>query len=178
LVIETPRLTLEPLTSAHADLLFAGLSDPTLYTFVPSNPPASPEKLRERYARVLRGPQDSPNERWLNWAARITTTGEYIGYIETSTFPGDYAYLAYFIFSSAQRKGYAREACKHVISHLTREHHVRSVVAEIDTRNEASWRLMESLGFVRVGEKRDADFFKGQTSNEYRYELDIAALAQ
>lgn len=169
---------LEPLTIAHAAQVFPGLSDPALYTFIPHDPPASPDTLRERYTRILRGPQDNPDERWLNWVARVTATGEHIGYIETSTFPGDHAYLAYFIFSVAQRKGYAREACEHVIGHLAREYLIRSVVAEMDTRNEASWRLVESLGFMRVGEKRDADFFKGVTSHEYRYELDIASLAQ
>jgi len=170
-MLTTPRLTLEPLRIDHADLLFPGLSDPALYTFIPRDPPASADALRDRYTRILRGPQDSPDERWLNWAARVTATGEYIGYIETSTLPGDYAYMAYFIFARAQRKGYAREACEHVIHHLAHEHRIRSVVAEMDTRNEASWRLVESMGFARIAEKRDADFFKGATSHEYRYEL-------
>lgn len=178
IVLTTSLLTLEPLTVTHADLLFPGLSDPALYTFIPRDPPASPEALRERYARIRRGPKDSPNEHWLNWAVRITATGEYIGYIETSTLPGDHAYLAYFIFPNAQRKGYAREACDHVIRHLVQAHCIQSVVAEMDTRNEASWRLLESLGFKRISEKRDADFFKGATSHEYCYRLDVTALAQ
>lgn len=169
--ITTPRLTLESLTAAHADELFIGLSDSSIYEFIPRDPPASAEALRERYAQILRGPHDNADERWLNWAARFTETGEYIGYIETSSLPGDHAYLAYFIFSSAQRKGYASEACEHVIRHLAREHRIQSVVAEMDTRNIASWRLVESLGFTRVKETRDADFFKGATSHEYRYEL-------
>jgi [ribosomal protein S5]-alanine N-acetyltransferase len=176
--LNTPRLRLEPLTIAHADQLFAGLSDPALYTFVPGNPPASLEALRERYARIMRGPQDNPGELWLNWAARDATTGEYIGYIETSTLPDDHAYLAYFIFPGAQRKGYAREACEAVIRHLVREHRIESVVAEMDTRNDASRSLVESLGFRRVSEKRDADFFKGTSSHEYRYELDATGLRQ
>lgn len=170
-MIATPRLTLEPLAPTHADELFAGLSDPALYTFVPGHPPTSLEALRERYTRILRGPQDNPGELWLNWAARETATGAYIGYIETSTLPDDHAYLAYFMFSPAQRQGYAREACDAVIRHLVREYRIECVVAEMDTHNEASRRLVESLGFMRTGEKRDADFFKGTRSHEYRYEL-------
>ncbi len=173
-MLNTLRLKLELLTLAHSDQLFPGLSDPALYSFIPTDPPASIEALRDRYARILRGPQDNANERWINWVVRITATGEYIGYIETSTFPGDYAYLAYFIFSNAQRKGYAREACDHVIRHLARAHRIQSVVAEMDTRNEASWRLLASMGFKRVSERRDADFFKGATSHEYRYELNLS----
>ncbi|MBL8518334.1 MAG: GNAT family N-acetyltransferase [Betaproteobacteria bacterium] len=177
-MIATPRLSLEQLTLSHADLLFPGLSDPALYTFIPADPPSSLDEKREHFARILRGPRDNDEELWLNWAARVSATGEYIGYIETSTFPGDYAHLAYFIFAGAQRKGYAREACEHVIRHVERAHRIRLVVAEMDTRNVASWRLAESLGFARVGEKRDADFFKGETSHEYRYELNVTRLIQ
>lgn len=176
--LNTPRLTLEPLTLAHADLLFAGLSDPALYTFIPGDPPASVEAKREHYARILRGPRDNPHELWLNWAMRVSATGEYVGYVETSVVPGDHIYLAYFVFANAQRQGYAREACHAALRHLIAEHDIKTVVTEMDQRNEASWRLVESLGFVRTGEKRDADFFKGATSHEYRYELDATALAQ
>ncbi|HYO94278.1 MAG TPA: GNAT family protein [Polyangiaceae bacterium] len=38
-------------------------------------------------------------------------------------------------------------------------------------RNLASIKLAEKLGFSRMGLKRDADYFKGSTSHEYRYEL-------
>lgn len=177
-VLKTIRLTLEPLSVDHADSLITGLSNPALYTFVPGNPPASLETLRERYARIQRGPQDNPGELWLNWAAREAATGQYIGFIETTTLPHDHAYLAYFIFADAQRKGYAREACDAIIRHLVHEHRIQSVVAEMDTRNAASQKLVESLGFRRVAEKRDADFFKGASSHEYRYELDAAMLSK
>lgn len=170
-MLTTPRLTLEPLQVDHAELLFSGLSDPSLYSFIPRNPPPSIDDLRERYTRILRGPQDNPGELWLNWAAREKATGQYIGFIETSTLPDDQAYLAYFIFSNAQRNGYAREACEAILRHLAREYRIQSVVAEMDTRNDASRKLVESLGFRRAAEKRDADFFKGNTSHEYRYEL-------
>lgn len=86
-MISTPRLALEPLTVAHADLLFAGLSDPSLYSFIPSNPPVSVDDLHERYTRILRGPQDSPGEIWLNWAVQEIATCDYNGFVETSTLP-------------------------------------------------------------------------------------------
>jgi [ribosomal protein S5]-alanine N-acetyltransferase len=174
-MLRTARLTLEPLTVDHADLLYEGLRDPALYTFIPADPPASLEEKRAHFARIMRGPRDNPNELWRNWAVKITASGHYAGMIETSVFPGDYAYLAYFIFSDAQRNAYAKEACQTVLPHVAREYGVKTIVAEMDTRNTASWRLMESLGFTRVSEKRDADFFKGATSHEYRYHLDLSA---
>ena len=46
---------------------------------------------------------------------------------------------------------------------------IPSRYAEIDTRNIASIRLVESLGLSRVATTREADFFKGASSDEYKY---------
>jgi [ribosomal protein S5]-alanine N-acetyltransferase len=178
IALTTPRLLLEPLTPAHAEALFAGLSDAALYTFIPQEPPASADALRKRYLRIQRGPQDDVTTRWLNWAVRETATGEYSGVIETTVTSGEQAYLAYFIFTAAQGRGLAREACNAVMRHLAHAHGVQRFVAEMDTRNTASWKLVESLGLQRVAEKRDADFFKGAPSHEYRYEGLVSAMAQ
>ena len=177
-LLATARLTLEPLTVAHADLLYAGLCDPALYVYIPGDPPATLQEKREHFARILRGPRDNPVELWRNWAVKVAATGDYIGLIETSVFPGDHAHLAYFIFSNAQRTGFAKEACAAVLKHIAGAYSIKQVVTEMDTRNTASWRLAESLGFSRTGEKRDADFFKGSASHEYHYRLDLSALAE
>jgi [ribosomal protein S5]-alanine N-acetyltransferase len=178
IALTTPRLLLEPLTPAHAEVLFAGLSDPALYTFIPQEPPASVDALRERYLRIQRGPQGDDPTRWLNWAVRDSATCEYSGVIEATVTPSDQAWLAYFIFTAAQGRGLAREACGAVMRHLAQAHGVQRFVAEMDTRNTASWKLVESLCLERVAEKREADFFKGSSSHEYRYEGSIHAMAQ
>jgi [ribosomal protein S5]-alanine N-acetyltransferase len=168
--LETERLILEPLEVAHAEKLYAGLSDATLYKFIP-NDPLSLAELTEKYRRILRGPRDNNIELWRNWAVRLQDSGDYIGMIETSIFPSDYAYLAYFMFASHHRQGYAHEACAAVLSHVRESYAMKRVVAEMDVRNTASWRLVESLGFIRTGDKLNADFFKGESSDEYLYEL-------
>ena len=168
--LQTDRLILEPLEVAHAEKLYAGLSDSTLYRFVPADP-LSLQALTERYQRILRGPRDNKIELWRNWAVRLQDSGDYIGMIETSIFPNDYAYLAYFMFASHLRQGYAHEACAAVLKHVRETYTIKRVVAEMDVRNIASWRLVASLGFVRTGSKLNADFFKGESSDEYFYEL-------
>jgi [ribosomal protein S5]-alanine N-acetyltransferase len=173
--LATERLILEPLEVAHAEKLYAGLSEATLYKFVPEDPLTLAE-LTARYQRILRGPRDNNIELWRNWAVRLRGVGsadddEYIGMIETSIFPRFYAYLAYFMFSSRQRQGYAHEACAEVLSHIREAYAIKRVVAEMDVRNTASWRLVESLGFIRTGNKLNADFFKGESSDEYLYEM-------
>jgi [ribosomal protein S5]-alanine N-acetyltransferase len=173
--LQTERLILEPLEISHAEKVYAGLSEATLYKFVPEDP-LSREELTERYQLILRGPRDNNIELWRNWAVRLHDDGdggdnEYIGMIETSVFPNDYAYLAYFIFASHHRRGYAHEACAAVLSHVRANYAIKRVVAEMDVRNTASWRLVESLGFIRTGNKLNADFFKGESSDEYLYKL-------
>ncbi len=167
--LATERLILEPLEVAHAEKLYAGLSEPSLFKFVPEDP-LSLTELTERYQRILRGPLDNNIELWRNWAVR-SNDDKYIGMIETSVFPYDYAYLAYFMFASHHRQGYAHEACAAVLKHIRETYAIKRVVAEMDVRNTASWRLVESLGFIRAGSKLNADFFKGESSDEYLYEL-------
>jgi len=54
---------------------------------------------------------------------------------------------------------------------------VSRVGTEIDTRNTASTRLVEALGFALVALTPNADFFKGTASDEYRYERSAPGLS-
>jgi ribosomal-protein-alanine N-acetyltransferase len=78
------------------------------------------------------------------------------------------------VFTPFQRQGFAAEAVEAVLAHLKKDAGVREARALLDTRNEASWRLMERLGFRRDRTIKDADQFKGASSDEYEYlrELD------
>lgn len=162
---------LEPLQVAHAEALFPGFADERLYDYFDGMPHANIAALREDYARILTGPRDHPTERWVNYAIRESTANTYVGMIQTSVFPNDYAYLAYFVFTLHQGKGFAREACVAVLDHLHATFQIKRVVAEMDVRNVASWKLVTSLGFQRVSTTENVAFFKGSSSTEYRYEL-------
>jgi RimJ/RimL family protein N-acetyltransferase len=67
--------------------------------------------------------------------------------------------------------GYAQEACRRLLKLLFAVYHVEDVRAEVDTRNHASWTLLERLGFRRIVIRQAADHFKGESSDEYTYEL-------
>ena len=66
-----------------------------------------------------------------------------------------------------------REACSRVLEHLATDYGIHLAIAEIDTRNQRSIALVESLGFVRTATRRAADYFNGASSDEYRYELSL-----
>lgn len=166
----TARLILEPLVVAHAQALFPLLCDKRLYTYIPQEPPTSADALAERYRRLERRRSPDGQRVWLNWAARLREGSSYVGVFQATIEPDGEAFLAYMIFPAQQRQGYAREGGQRVIEYLAGEYGARLIVAEIDTRNQASVGVVEALGFVRVTERTAADFFKGSVSDEYRYE--------
>jgi ribosomal-protein-alanine N-acetyltransferase len=146
--------------------------DERLYTFIPFEPPADVRTLEERY-RLLAG-RRSPDgtEEWLNWFARDKSGGEYVAMIQLTIRPHSSAYLAYFTFAAQWRRGYAYEACRAAIHYLIGRG-VEQIVAEIDTRNVASIRLVEKLGFRRVACTPKAALIRGADSDEYRYALTV-----
>jgi len=176
--LETPRLLLEPILPAHAPMLNESLQDEELYRFIPQDPPPSLEALTDRYDFLSARRSPDGHEAWLNWAVRDKRTGDYVGTLEATVEEDPLAFIAYMVFVPYQRRGFAAEACGRLLEHLVDDYRVSVVAAEIDTRNTASIALVESLGFERVGFQKDADHFKGSTSDEYRYEIKDSVWAE
>ena len=169
--LQTPRLLLEPLKEHHATLIYQKLQDERLYRYIPQNPPASLQTLKDRHVALSSRRSPDGREAWLNWAVRLLGSGDYAGTIEATVHENLGATIAYTVFVPYQRQGFAAEACGRLLEHLFEDYRVGVAAAEIDTRNVASISLVESLGFRRVAFQKDADHFKGSSSDEYRYEL-------
>lgn len=166
------RLILEPIIPDHAALLFDAMQDPDLYRFIPQDPPLSIDLLAERYRRLATRQSPDGREIWLNWAVRLTDTAQpqpFIGYLQAGVDQAGQGMLAYLIFTPYQQRGYAFEACTIVLNRLFEHFRCSHVDAFVDTRNIASWTLLNRLGFTRLRLIPDADRFKGGTSNEYHY---------
>jgi RimJ/RimL family protein N-acetyltransferase len=96
---------------------------------------------------------------------------DYIGTLQ-ATVPADRrATIAYLVNPAFWWCGYAQEACRRLLALLFVVYHIEIVQAEVDTRNKASWTLLERLGFRRIAARHAADHFKGASSDEYTYEL-------
>lgn len=170
-VLQTERLLLEPLHEHHAQHLFPLLVDPRIYTFIPQDPPASLPELQLRYKQLQIRSSPDGAEVWLNWAIYLKTQQQYAGLVQATIGATKIAYLAYELNPKFWGLGYASEACRQVIKMLFTEHQVREIIAEVDTRNVASTKLLERLLFERVKTNERADFFKGTWSDEYVYVL-------
>lgn len=169
--LSTERLILEPVRAAHADETWARQNDDRMWTFFPELRPRSLEHLRTIYERREHGaPNDA--EIWLNYVCRRRVDGEITGEVQATIFArAEVAYVAYAVFPEFQRKGFAREAVAALIEHVRGEYRIAHFFAEMDTRNEASYRLAESLGFVRVETHGDVQHGHGIIADEYVYEL-------
>ncbi len=167
--LATPRLALEPLTPAHAPLMFEGFADPALYRWINAEPPVSVDDLRLRFERIA-NPYAAGGELWLNWAVRRTSDNVYAGLVEATVRPDRVVFLAYYVFTAFARQGIAREACTAVVEHLWRSYDAAEVRADIDFRNVPSRCLVEALGFVRRT-RNIVTTLRGAPSVDYRYRL-------
>ncbi|MEQ1832935.1 MAG: GNAT family N-acetyltransferase, partial [Candidatus Eisenbacteria bacterium] len=152
-------LRLEPLTVAHADEMFALLSDASLYEFMDGEPPVSLDALRELYARLESRRSPDGGQRWLNWIVRAPD-GRAIGFVQATVCEpvGDAApagasggpcsaWIAYVIASGERGRGHATAATAAMIQHLHAAHAVGPLLARVEAANEHSVRLLERLGF-------------------------------
>jgi ribosomal-protein-alanine N-acetyltransferase len=165
----TQRLRIESLRPDHAGVLFADLRDPALYAFIPDEPPDSQAVLAARFERMCAGAPAGRDETWCNWVMLDAFDDRPIGTLQaTIDSLGSRASIAYCVVARRWREGFAREGVAWLLGHLA-ERGVATIVARIDTRNVASIRLVEALGFRRERTVAGADHFKGSASDEHIY---------
>ena len=151
-VIETGSLTLEPQTAAHAEEMFAVLSDPAIYEYE-NQPPPSLEWLHTRFTQLESRLSANGREQWLNWVVRLPTS-ELIGYVQATVHPNDRAAIAYELSSAYWGRGLARQAVQAMISELGGHYRVRSFSSVLKRENLRSMRLLERLGFSPASPER------------------------
>jgi hypothetical protein len=73
-MLQTARLSLEPLSIDHAREMALVLDDARLFAFTGGSP-CTLDELRDRYRRQVTGWSHDRRERWLNWIVRERDTG-------------------------------------------------------------------------------------------------------
>jgi RimJ/RimL family protein N-acetyltransferase len=187
-ILETERFRLVPLTAADSIRMYVPFCDPALYFFVPQDPPATLGALTERFAKLEKRQPPDGTEHWLNWViekkspstaggastpkgGRGQDDGQWpqpLGLVEATILENGHALIGYFTFREFWNKGIASECIPAALNHLQSAYGVRFFKAEADTRNFASVRVLEKCGFHIAETVPQADFFKGQRSDEHR----------
>jgi RimJ/RimL family protein N-acetyltransferase len=154
----TARLTVEPLTPAHAEEMHSVLADPALHTFI-GGAPRSTAELEARYARLVAGRSADGDELWGNWVVRVTATGAAAAELQ-ATIPAagpssGPALVAWVVGTAFQGQGYASEAASSLVSRLRAAGW--SVAADIHPDHLASQRVARTAGLERTDQIVDGE---------------------
>ena len=111
-------------------------------------------------------------EGWVMFAVELRGAGRMIGevgiYVSPPLGRGD---LGWSFHPDYQGRGYATEAAQALLAYAFEKCGLHRVTSGCDTRNVASFRLMERLGMRREGHLRQSQLRNGLWHDEYLYAL-------
>ncbi len=162
----SPRLLLEPIVENHAAELWELFSDDNLHTFTPYIQ-LTMEEQRKTCSRWATRRSPDGKELWLNWLARDISTRLSVGHFQAGLTEDGAGSIGYVVARNFQDKGYATEALKTIFEYLQNSLMAKEVKAWSDTRNLASHRVANKLGMVQTELIKNADFFRGSSSDEF-----------
>ena len=168
--LPTARLRLRPVTSDDADALFALHSNAHVLRYWDSPPWTEPERA-ERFIAACR--QIAEEGSGARLAIDRAADGAFIGWCGLTRWNPVFrsASMGYCLDDAAWGHGYATEAARAVLQWGFDSLDLNRVQAETDTRNVASARVLEKLGFVREGTFREDCVVNGEVSDSWVYGL-------
>jgi len=168
--IRTARLLLRPLTSSDADALFALHTNAFVLRYWDA-PPWSERAQVERFlAACVRMSEEGSGVRL---AMDRVSDESFVGWCSLTRWNPVYrsASMGYCLDDAAWGHGYATEAGRALLQWAFDTLALNRVQAETDTRNAASARVLEKLGFVREGTLREDCVVNGEVSDSWVYGL-------
>lgn len=169
----TARLVLRRFTATDIEPFAAYRSLPAVARYQSWDTPYPVERARAFVDWLADRHPDEPGE-WFQLAiATRDDPAAIIGDCSLRPHPDEplVADVGFTLDPAAQGRGYATEAVGELVRYLFEERGKHKVCADCDTRNGASWRLLERLGFRREAELRES-FRDGATwADEYLYGL-------
>ena len=168
--LHTARLLLRPFTEADTDAIFALHSNPRVLRYWDA--PAWTERAQaERFIAVCKQiEQESTGARVVIVRA---ADGVFAGWCCLVKWNPDYrsATMGYCLDDAAWGQGFATEAAGCLLQWAFDTLNLNRVQASTDTRNSASSRVLEKLGFVREGTHREDCIVDGEVSDSWVYGL-------
>jgi ribosomal-protein-alanine N-acetyltransferase len=168
--LHTARLRLRAFEDTDADDLFALQSN----SYVLRYWDAPPWRERERADKFIAACRQMTQE---GTGARLAvdrlSDESFIGWVSLNRWNPDFRSVAlgYCFNEAAWGHGYATEAARAVLRWAFDTLDLNRVQAEADTRNVASARVLEKLGFMREGTLREDCIVNGDVSDSWVYGL-------
>ncbi len=168
--LHSTRLRLRPLTSADADALFELHSDAYVLRYWDAPPWSEPARAERFIADCRRIAEEGSGVRL---AIDRGSDRAFLGWCGRTRWNPDHrsASLGYCLDDAAWGYGYATEAAHALLKWAFDTLDLNRVQAEVDTRNGASARVLEKLGFVREGTLREDCIVNGEVSDSWVYGL-------
>jgi [ribosomal protein S5]-alanine N-acetyltransferase len=168
--LHTDRLRLRPFDDADADALFALQSNAHVLRFWDS-PPWTDRARADRFLATCR--QMADEGVGLRLAVDRVSDGAFIGWCSLNRYNPDFrsVSLGYCYDAAAWGHGYATEAARAMLRWAFGTLDLNRVQAETDTRNLASARVLEKLGFTREGTLREDCIVNGDVSDSWIFGL-------
>lgn len=169
LPILTNRLELRRFSSDDLEAFQAYRRDPELSKYQGWEP------TTDEKARAFLSTQSEqglgPERQWLQIAVTRIDTKQLIGDFGLCVADSrrGIVEMGFTVSRPFQRKGYATEAARGILSVLFDANEIQMVVAVTDTRNAASISLLQRLGFALT--KTNAAMFHGTPCTEHTFEL-------
>ena len=167
--LESPRLRLRPYRQDDARAVYALYSDPvvTRYWSFPA------WTRREQANEYLAARMALETPAVYAWALAERECDRLIGTTTLFSLSGPHkrAEIGYSLLPARQGQGLATEALRTVLEHAFGPLGLERIEADVDPRNEASWRLLEKLGFRREGLLRNRWRVDGEVCDSYLYGL-------
>jgi RimJ/RimL family protein N-acetyltransferase len=168
--LQTARLLLRPFTDADTDAIFGLQSNPGVLRYWDA-PPWKARTQAERFIDVCKRIEQEGTGARL--AIERAAEGGFIGWCSLAQWNPEYrsARMGYCLDAAAWGQGFATEAAGAVLQWAFDTLDLNRVQAETDTRNIASSRVLEKLGFVREGTLREDCIVDGDVSDSWVYGL-------
>jgi [ribosomal protein S5]-alanine N-acetyltransferase len=168
--MRTERLLLRPFTEADADAIFALHSDAHVLRYWDS-PPWSERSRAQRFITACKQLEQEGNGARL--AIVRAADGLFIGWCGLVEWNPVYrsATMGYCLDDTAWGQGFATEAARTLLRWAFETLDLNRVQAQTDTRNIASCRVLEKLGFLREGMLREDCIVNGEVSDSWVYGL-------
>ncbi|MCW5658950.1 MAG: GNAT family N-acetyltransferase [Burkholderiaceae bacterium] len=168
--LHTSRLLLRPFTPADTDAIYALQSNPRVLRYWDS-PPWKERARADRFIAVCR--QMEQEGAGVRLAVDRAADRVFIGWCCLVQVNPDYrsATLGYCLDEAAWGHGFATEAAAALLQWAFHALDLNRVHAQTDTRNTASSRVLEKLGFAREGMLREDCIVEGDVSDTWVYGL-------
>ncbi|MFB7652992.1 MULTISPECIES: GNAT family N-acetyltransferase [unclassified Streptomyces] len=169
-VLHTARLRLRPFSDADADSLFALHSSTHVMRYWDSAPWNERARAERFIAMCAKAADEGSGARV---AIDRASDGAFVGWCGLTEWDPDWrsASLGYCLDEAMWGHGYATEAAHALLRWAFDTLDLNRVQAETDTRNVASARVLEKMGFMREGTLREQCVVNGEVSDTWVFGL-------